>query len=152
MVDPVEKFLRHFMRKTGRLRTLRELEKDWSSDFSERKRASKVKLSFDIQKPPERMKTKTGVGKKLKKHETKEEKVKIPPEFLKIAKKFGLPEVHLEFFYENREKFHWERIESSRLHLGSTNANLHLQKTLLFVGFCRVLSGFRKPTKPDVKN
>ena len=36
--------------------------------------------------------------------------------------------------------------------LGSTNANLHLQKTLLFVGFCRVLSGFRKPTKPDVKN
>ena len=116
MVDPVEKFLRHFMRKTGRLRTLRELEKDWSSDCSERKRFSKVKLSFAIQKPPERVKTKNGVGKKLKKHETKEEKVKIPPEFLKIAKKFGLPEVHLEFFYENREKFHWERIESSRLH------------------------------------
>lgn len=122
MVDPVEKFLRHYMRKTGRLRTLKELEKNWNGNCSNKKRADivatpKVKLSFAILKPPERMRAKVEVGKKLRNAERKEsDKEKIPPEFVKLAKKFGLPEVHLEFFYDNREKFHWETVESSKLH------------------------------------
>jgi hypothetical protein len=42
--------------------------------------------------------------------------VAIPDKFKKIAKKFGLPEDHLEFFYTNRESFSWESKDKTDIH------------------------------------
>jgi hypothetical protein len=40
---------------------------------------------------------------------------KIPEEFKMLAKRFGLPKTHLDFFYEHRENFHWEIKETNRI-------------------------------------
>ena len=73
-----------------------------------------VSLSFAIQKPPKRQNIEVPVVKQKEKPQRKEQEtveertVAIPKEFKKLAKSFGLPEEHLEFFYENRASFNWE--------------------------------------------
>jgi hypothetical protein len=80
-----------------------------------------TKLSFAIQKAPERKTKQTvAVEKKPRKGPKRDQEEKrtatIPDKFLKLAKKFGLPEEHIAFFYENRESFHWESINKTDLH------------------------------------
>ena len=71
-----------------------------------------VILSFTIQKPPDRKKIDLDSPKPKKKERAKAvdepKTIQVPKEFKKIAKKFGLPEDHLEFFYEYRASFNWE--------------------------------------------
>ena len=55
--------------------------------------------------------------KKNSKDSDRENKiVAIPEKFKKLAKKFGLPEEHLQFFYENRESFQWEAKDKTDIH------------------------------------
>ena len=91
-----------------------------------------VKLSFTIQKAPERKKEVTAKAqnkpKRTPKKVTEENKtVIIPDKFLKIAKKFGLPEEHLEFFYENRESFHWESQDKNIIHCAEPTCKLTMK-------------------------
>jgi hypothetical protein len=80
-----------------------------------------VKLSFAIQKAPERKKIETAPidkkpRQKIKKTAEENKTVVIPDKFIKIAKKFGLPEDNLQFFYENRKSFHWESMQKTYIH------------------------------------
>ncbi|CBY39226.1 unnamed protein product [Oikopleura dioica] len=120
MVGKYDRLVLKYLKKTKRLKTLKEFEKglDRKQKKDERK---PVKLSFAIQKAPERKKIeKDSIDKKprqIKKEESKDKKtVVIPDKFIKIAKKFGLPEEHYEFFYENRESFHFESMEKNDVH------------------------------------
>ncbi|CBY33740.1 unnamed protein product [Oikopleura dioica] len=120
VVGKYDRFVQKYLKKTKRLKTLKEFEKglDRKQKNDERK---PVKLSFAIQKAPERKKIEKAPIEKnphqIKKKEMEEKKtVVIPDKFLKIAKKFGLPEDHLEFFYDNRESFHFESMEKTDVH------------------------------------
>ena len=94
-VKKYDKFVKKYLKKTGRRKTLIEFEKGLLR--------KPVKLSFTIQSAPER------IGKELEQVQKQQRKSKkdneerkalvIPDKFIKIAKKFGLPEEHLEFFY-----------------------------------------------------
>jgi len=42
--------------------------------------------------------------------------VKVPPSFKLLAQKFGLPEEHLDFFFENRKHFNWEIKENRKIY------------------------------------
>jgi len=108
-----DRILLRYLKKAGRLKTLKEFEK--SLDRKQKRDERKpVKLSFVIQKAPERVKAQASSGSPKKSHpkvakEPQEKQaVAIPDKFVKIAKKFGLPEDHLEFFYSNRKSFQWE--------------------------------------------
>ncbi|CBY31510.1 unnamed protein product [Oikopleura dioica] len=109
-----DRLVKKYLKKTGRLKTLKELEK--SIDRKQTKDERKpIKLSFVIQKAPEKVKVEKAQTFSAKKPQTKvkkepEEKktVSIPDNFIKLAKKFGLPEEHFEFFYTNRDSFQWE--------------------------------------------
>jgi len=110
-----------YLKKTGRFKTLKELEK--SLDRKRKKDERKpVKLSFAIQKAPERVKTQepSSLPKKsqpkVKKEPEEKKAVVIPDKFMKIAKKFGLPQDHLEFFYTNRDSFNWESKDKTYIH------------------------------------
>lgn len=77
-------------------------------------------MSFTIQKPPERTKIDCDPvianRKAGKKSRTAREKTdQIPNDFVKLAKKFGLPEEHFDFFYEHRKSFHWESKDKSKI-------------------------------------
>jgi len=122
-----------YLAKTGRFETLKELEK--SLDRKQEKDEKKpVKLSFAIQKAPERVKAQspTNLPKKLRTNVRKEPEEKkivvIPDKFIKIAKKFGLPEEHLEFFYTNKDSFHWESKDKTYIHCTGVNCK-HTVKT-----------------------
>jgi hypothetical protein len=80
-----------------------------------------VKLSFAIQKAPERKKLEIStVKKKVQLKEKKEPEepktIVIPDEFIKIAKRFGLPKDNYDFFYRNRDSFHWESKDLADVH------------------------------------
>jgi len=110
----INDYLRTYLLKTGRQRTIDVLESEWEEDSTKIRKG----LSFAIQKAPER-KTNEDFGKvrKRKKATSKEEKkFEIPSDFRKLAKTVGLPEGHLEFFYKNREKFHWEIKEDRKIY------------------------------------
>ncbi|CBY10937.1 unnamed protein product [Oikopleura dioica] len=117
-----DRLVKKYLKKTGRLKTLKELEK--SLDRKQKKDARKpIKLSFVIKKAPEKVKVEKAQDFSAKKPQTKvrkepEEKktVSIPENFIKIAKKFGLPEEHLEFFYTNRDSFQWESKDKTYIH------------------------------------
>jgi hypothetical protein len=109
-----------YLKKTGRFKTVKELQK--SLDKKQKKDERKpVKLSFVIQKAPERVKAQSSSSltkkahPKVKKELEEKKAVAIPDKFKKIAKKFGLPEDHLEFFYTNRESFHWETKDKTEI-------------------------------------
>ncbi|CBY10908.1 unnamed protein product [Oikopleura dioica] len=101
-------FVRNYLRKTGRIKTLKVLQDDFPK---------KTKLSFKIAKPPERKKLTIECKKNTKKTSKKQENKKreIPASFKKLAKKFGLPEQHLDFFYEHRDDFQWETISKREI-------------------------------------
>ena len=78
-------------------------------------------MSFTIQKPPERRKIYFDPINAEKREDRKskiarDKTVQIPNDFLKIAKKFGLPKEHLDFFYEHRKSFHWESKDKTKIH------------------------------------
>jgi len=93
--------LKKYLIENGYTKTLAVLERDKVFKTS-------TSLSFAILKAPERV-TKKVIPEKRKKKDVEPEKVKISDEFKQLALKFGLPGEHLEFFFENREKFSWER-------------------------------------------
>jgi len=112
-VDMHNRIVLKYLKKTGRLKTLQELKK--SLDRKQKKNDRKpVKLSFVIQKAPDREKIQALLSLPKKLHpkvqkESEEKKtVVIPDKFITISEKFGLPKDHLEFFYTNRKSFHWE--------------------------------------------
>ncbi|CBY31507.1 unnamed protein product [Oikopleura dioica] len=117
-----DRLVKKYLKKTGRFKTLKELEK--SIDKKQKKDERKpIKLSFVIQKAPEKAKVEKAQAISEKKPQTKvrkepEEKktVSIPDNFIKLAKKFGLPEEHFEFFYTNRESFQWESKDKTDIH------------------------------------
>jgi len=121
-VRKYDRIVLKYLKKTRRFKTLKELEK--SLDRKQKKDVRKpVKLSFVIQRAPEKVKaeiTQATLAKKSRNREKKEPEEKktvvIPPKFIKIAKKFGLPEEHLEFFYENRDSFNWESKDKTYIH------------------------------------
>ncbi|CBY14292.1 unnamed protein product [Oikopleura dioica] len=127
VVGKYDRFVHKYLKKTKRFKTLEEFEKglDRMQKKDERK---PVKLSFAIQKAPERKKIeKAPIEKKarqIKNKEIEEKKtIVIPDKFIKIAKKFGLPKDHLEFFYENRELFHFESMEKNDVHCSERTCN-----------------------------
>jgi len=120
-VKKYDRIVLKYLKKTRRFKTLKELEKclDRKQKKDERK---PVKLSFVIQKAPEREKAQVSSifpkkqQPKIKKEPEEKKAVVIPDKFTKIAKKFGLPEDHLEFFYENRDSFNWESKDKTDIH------------------------------------
>ena len=141
-VKNYDKYVKNYLKKTGRLKTLKEFKKSLERKkqkgpwliylpyklllfLDERK---PVKLSFTIQKAPERkIEVATTTPKKTKKTPKKVEEEKkaviIPDKFTKLAKRFGLPDEHLEFFYENRESFHWEAKDENFIHCCEPTCN-----------------------------
>jgi len=110
-VDKHDRFVLKYLKKTGRQETLKIFMKGL-----ERK---PVKLSFAIQKAPARkivVRTEIKSKKKPKESEKEKKTATIPEKFKKIAEKFGLPEEHLQFFYENRESFQWEARDKTDIH------------------------------------
>jgi len=110
-VDKHDRFVLKYLKKTGRQETLKIFMKGL-----ERK---PVKLSFAIQKAPARkivVRTEKKWRIKPKDSEKEKKTAKIPEKFKKIAEKFGLPEEHLQFFYENRELFQWEAKDKTDIH------------------------------------
>ncbi|CAG5090635.1 Oidioi.mRNA.OKI2018_I69.PAR.g12671.t1.cds [Oikopleura dioica] len=103
------RFLKRYLAKHGRLRTLKALNKDLERKKKKDERKP-IALSFTILKAPKRkIEELAPVKPKKKAKDGEEEKtVTIPKEFKKLAKNFGLPEKQLEFFYENRSSFNWE--------------------------------------------
>ena len=91
-----------------------------------------MKLSFAILKAPERKKIELEPPKTKKKERVKEvdesKTEEVPKEFKKIAKKFGLPEDHLEFFYEHRESFNWEMKKEFVVHCTEPGCKLTVKE------------------------
>jgi len=119
-VAKYDRFVKKYLKRTKRYKTLEEFQKSVERKQKKDER-NPVKLSFAIQKAPERKKTeKPPINKKpqqVKMKESEEKKtVAIPDKFIKIAKKFGLPEEHLNFFFQNRESFNWESMEKTDIH------------------------------------
>ena len=112
------RFLKRYLKKTGRLRTLKELNLILDRKNSNDRKP--VSLSFTIQKAPERKILDVNIVKKARKKRKEavedDKTLIIPTEFRKVAKTFGLPEEHLDFFYENRDSFHWEKKEAKDIH------------------------------------
>ena len=110
-------FVKQYLRKTKRLKTLEVLESTTSSESKKM-----TKLSFEILKPPERKKQETNTNQNNNIRTTNKNKKKerrgelVPKKFRKIAKLFGIPEEHLEFFYENRKRFTWNIKEKPKVH------------------------------------
>jgi len=132
MDDQTRKYLIKYMKKTGRQRTL-EVLKRTSPQKQKDKRRAPLKLSFQILKAPERKasveekqpkkkrgKNSNGIG--LDDHE-KKKKAEIPDDFKKIVSKFGLPEEHIDFFYEYRDKFVWEIKEKKKVFCTAQGCN-----------------------------
>ncbi len=133
--DKIKLFLRNFLERTKRKRTLKLLEKDWHNEKSEKfkQKSHSMKLSFDIIKAPARQielkAIKSEINKRKKKKNTNREGIiafhpdfnvilaakKIPEEFMLMATRFGLPKTHLDFFYSHRENFHWEIKDQKRI-------------------------------------
>ncbi|CBY12446.1 unnamed protein product [Oikopleura dioica] len=100
--------LKKYLIKNGYTKTLAVLEKERVFKTPPRRSA---RLSFAILKAPKRValtEIPEKSKKKTKKTNLETEKVKVPDAFKQLALKFGLPGEHLDFFYENREKFSWE--------------------------------------------
>merc|ERR1712037_243474 len=118
-VKKYDNFVRRYLKKTGRQKTLIEFEKSLQRE-QQKEPKMPVKLSFTIQKAPERVRKDPVPGKIMEKSSKNDDEEKkalaIPEKFIKLAKKFGLPEEHLEFFFENRDSFHWESKESNIVH------------------------------------
>ena len=105
--DAINDFLRAYLLNTKRHRTIDALENEWK----EESKKIRKELSFNVIKAPKRKTTEDfGKVRKRKRGQKSEEekKIKIPKDFRELARTVGLPEGHLEFFYKNREKFHWE--------------------------------------------
>ena len=112
-VNKLDRLVLKYLKKTGRRKTLIIMMKSL-----ERK---PVKLSFAIQKAPERKIVESLQVKKERKKNSKDSErenkiVTVPEKFKQLAKKFGLPEEHLQFFYENRESFQWEAKDKTDIH------------------------------------
>ncbi|CAG5076427.1 Oidioi.mRNA.OKI2018_I69.PAR.g8458.t1.cds [Oikopleura dioica] len=110
-------------------RNVRWLKKYLKKTENEKRvEAKPVKLSFTIQKAPERKKIEIEPPKPKKTEQTKDveerKTVEVPKEFQKIAKKFGLPEDHLEFFYEHRDSFNWEMKKEFVVHCSERGCKL----------------------------
>ncbi|CBY33739.1 unnamed protein product [Oikopleura dioica] len=119
-IGKYDRLVQKYLKKTKRFKTLKEFEKglDRMKKKDERK---PVKLSFAIQKAPERKKIENAslvykCRQKMKKEIEEIKTVVIPDKFIKIAKKFGLPEGHYDFFYENRDSFCWESNNEKNVH------------------------------------
>lgn len=99
--------VKEYLRKTRRLKTLAALEKNRQTES----------LSFKILKPPERKKHEISKNapQKIQKTKKNDEKITISSKFRKVAKLFGIPEEHLEFFYENRTRFSWNIKEKPKV-------------------------------------
>merc|ERR1712037_335235 len=122
-VKKYDKWVKKYLKMTGRRITLIEFEKSLERKQLKDERKP-VKLSFAIQKAPERIKkepepVKTKPRNSSKKDAAEKKALVIPDKFIKIAKKFGLPEEHLEFFSENKSSFHWESKDKTFIHCGS---------------------------------
>lgn len=119
----IRTFLRTYLVKTGRQGTIDVLESEWKEESKKIKQG----LSFTVLKAPKRKTTEDfgKVRKRKKAHGNKEgdKKVKIPSDFKKLAKTVGLPDAHLKFFYENREKFHWEIKEDRKIYCSKLGRN-----------------------------
>jgi len=119
-VGKYDRLVQKYLKRTKRFKTLEEFDK--SIERRQKKDERKpVKLSFAIQKAPERKTTeKAPIDKKprqkIKKEIEEKKTVVIPEKFIKIAKKFGLPEENLQFFYENRKSFHLESMQKKNIH------------------------------------
>jgi uncharacterized Zn-finger protein len=129
-MSEIDIYLQKYLKKTGRRQTLEELvksikrrEQNEHTKISDRKPAS---LSFTILKPPERKRKKEQnyrqkkTQNRLNEFDEKDKTLKVPKTFLKVAKKFGLPEEHLDFFYENRNSFQWESKDKTEIHCSET--------------------------------
>ena len=133
--------LQKYLKNTGRSRTLKELVKSIKrrkqKDLSSKVPQKPGTLSFVIQKAPER-KNLTEQKHQLQNRQKNQSKkingknttVKIPENFLKIAKKFGLPEEHLDFFYENRDSFHWESKDKTEIHCSDTFCKFTVKESI----------------------
>jgi hypothetical protein len=133
-VGKYDRLVRKYLKRTKRFKTLKEFQNSLdrkkkkgtfyqqclqiTETLDERK---PVRLSFAIQKAPERKKIERDLiekkpRQKIKKEFEEKKTVVIPEKFIKIANKFGLPKDNLEFFYENRESFHWESMQKTDIH------------------------------------
>merc|ERR1712037_171774 len=112
-VEKYDKLVIQYLKRTGRTKTLEELKKSLKKKESDERKP--VKLSFAIQKAPERLKEKLEPVKKPLKLKEEKKALVIPRKFIKLAKKFGLPEQHLEFFYENKDSFNWETKDKTEI-------------------------------------
>jgi len=132
-VGKYDRLVRKYLKRTKRFKTLKEFQN--SLDRKKKKDERKpVKLSFAIQKAPERKKIETAPSEKksrqiIKKTAEEKKAVVIPEKFIKIAKKFGLPEDHLEFFFENRESFHWESMQKTDIHCSEVHCKFTTKAT-----------------------
>jgi len=116
--EKYDRFVKKYLKRTKMFKTLEEFQK--SVDRKQKKVEKKpVKLSFAIQKASERKKIeKVSIELKMPKRKLNEEQEKnvIPKSFKKMATKFGLPAEHWDFFYEERENFHWETIGEKKVY------------------------------------
>jgi len=130
-VKKYDKFVKKYLKKTGRRKTLIEFEKSLQRKQPKDERKP-VKLSFAIQKAPEKIKKEPEPVKAKPRSSSKNDAAEkkalaIPDKFMKIAKKFGLPEEHLEFFYENRNSFHWESKEKNKIHCAEVKCKITMK-------------------------
>ncbi|CBY39510.1 unnamed protein product [Oikopleura dioica] len=133
MDDKTRKYLIKYMKKTGRTKTL-EVLKRTSPQKQKDERKAPLKLSFQIIKAPERkeiVEVKKPKQEKMKNSKDgiglddfeKKKKAKIPDNFKQIVSKFGLPEEHIDFFYEYRDKFVWEIKEKKKVYCTAQGCN-----------------------------
>ena len=102
---------------------------DSKTNSGNRKR---VELSFAVLKAPERkIIDLSPVSRKSRKklNENGKESGKVPAKFVKLAKKFGLEMDHLEFFYQNRDSFHWETKEKKDTHCNENGCNFTIKES-----------------------
>ncbi|CBY35985.1 unnamed protein product [Oikopleura dioica] len=107
----IENYLRKYLKSTKRIRTLEVLEQSIEAE----KPKKPISLSFKIEK--------SETKKKITKQKNEKTKEKVPEEFKLLAHRFGLPKEHLQFFYDNRESFHWESMEKKDIHCTEPSCN-----------------------------
>lgn len=132
----IQKLLVKYLKKTGRHKTLKEVLLDIKQKD---KKSSKISLSFEILKAPKIISIDVPKNPERKKKSADKKKIKknkgeynssviltanlVSPEFKLMATKFGLPKEHLEFFFDNREFFHWEMKENRIIHCSEAYCN-----------------------------
>jgi len=130
-VKNYDRYVQKYLKRTNRLKTLEEFKKCLKRKEQKDERKP-IKLTFAIQRAPERKTRETvPVEKKQQKSAKKDKEEKktdiIPDKFFKIAKKFGLPEEHVDFFYENRGSFHWESQDKTEIHCSEVSCKFTMK-------------------------